>query len=431
MDEINIQELLVNALDSHSGIEPPVNLSGKTLQGIKIKLKGQGGHRKDYLKCANFDGATLVDCVFTGIQFKDCQFNKAVLERVTFNGCGIRGGFFIGAEFKETSFKGNSKLIEKEVDFSGATIVESEFIIEVSSDRRIRFERATINNSDIKISKGHVDFTEAKIVKQSTIVVGPDPESTSPSIFADATISKSTLKGSKYINADFENVDFTDSEFSDCTFEKCNFKGATLTGLDVNNDVSFTSPNFLGAKVDRYTLECIPFEQIPNSYRVKMICHDDVAKLRLMYSGVFGVVNFIALVLFVAPYFWFMWKMWAVATFHPLAPNETISMGGALLRYIVNGGKEWMVGYNPAWGPLLLFIMLLLYNVSRFALLLKTISLEHKEKITKQPVPFTLDRFWFWLYKGNIVLFVFSILFAALHTWHFLSQRVPIGAILS
>ena len=86
----------------------------------------------------------------------------------------------------------------------------------------------------------------------------------------------------------------------------------------------------------------------------------------------------------------------------------------------------WEGGYNLNLLPFSAFTFALLYNILRLVLLWKTKSLELKEQASGLPVVFSLSGWWGRLYWLSYVGFYLNLVFIALHTWHFLTQQVPI-----
>lgn len=148
------------------------------------------------------------------------------------------------------------------------------------------------------------------------------------------------------------------------------------------------------------------------------------SRLRQNFSGVFALIHAAALVLFLAPYAWFVASHYAVARFAP-ANDQDPTLLTALLRFIASGGREWKQ-WARSW-HVIPFIILLLYNALRAALLYKTKALELEELTTGLPSRFSFGehRRWGFMFTSAQWIFWGVIGVVIWHTLNFMMVRVP------
>lgn len=429
VDSSNV-DFLIDHLDDEklSLNKPQLDLCDNEISGHdfqQIKAKGEGRPRW-FLSKPKFENSKFDSCSFNMMRFEGGNFNYASFKNVIFNTCFFMDCSFIGANFENVKFLdrnclNNSDLSEavfkdctvicdgQSINFNKSKFFNTKFSIQGSS---IQFNGMLVEHSELTFQKNSAHKLKDKYDFSSSVIIS--------SKIIDSVVPPGSV---------FKNTDLSNTEIIDSVFTKCDFRSAKLFGVELSNGVIFNSPDFTDAEIDRYSLECIPIEQLPNSSRVKMNHRDDIAKLRLMYSGVFGFVSFLLLLLFAAPYCLFIGKLCLVARFHFTGDIETISMIGALGRYIVSGGMYWESEWIVNWFPLTLFLVAFVYNVCRLVLLMKTVSLEHQEKVKGLPIQFdiTLQPWWFF-YRANINLFVVNSLVVVFHTYHFFLQNVPTGS---
>lgn len=406
---------------SNSAKKKPVIFKGETIENCVFEIGG--GQMQGVLHDADFRDTVIKSCIFKNITFANSNFDGASFEYVKFQSCIFDNCNFSRTEIIKSSL---SAQIKRKINLSNTTIHDGKILFQNSD---INISQSTIYNSHIVLNNpGTIDFSNTYIKDKSTLEIRYNKRDPVDSNFACSKIINSYIIESKFKYSLFDNSDLTDTEIIDCSFERCSFQDSILNGVELSNDVTFKSTNFKGALIDKYSLECITLEQIPNSSRVRMNCKDDVAELRLMYSGVYGLTNLIFLLVFIFPYCWFVLKMWGHAKFLLPSNTESITLIGALGRFIVSGGTSWQTTWEVSFLSCSLFLVAFLYNSSRFALLVKTISLEHRQKVRNLPVRFTLKtEKWNNIYWFNKKAFVFNILAVAIHTFLFFLQKVPTG----
>jgi len=420
--DIEAFEAALDDVDNPSG-NPPLSFEGKTLTNCSFKALGSPANQKALLCSADFKDTVIKSCTFTGVRFDNAQFDGASLEYVKFVDCFFDTCTFIGTAFEKTTIK--SYRNSSNCNFTDASFNDC---LMYFSGGKINIKNIHLSNSTIYISFATVlDFSNALVDNNSTLTIESNSHDDNYN-FVGSKIINSKIIDSHFEHSLFENADLSNSEIIDCKFIKCDFQSTLLYGIELSNETIFKSTNFKNSSIDRYTLECIPLELIPNSSRVKMNCIDDVAKLRLMYSGVYGYINIILLLTFIFPYCWFVVKMWSEARFTQIDNIESITLIGALGRFITSGGTSWQNNWEFLFLPISIFAIALVYNISRFILLAKTISLEHKEKISNLPVKFSINaQPWFFVYNTNKILFYINLIAVILHSIHFSLQKVPTG----
>jgi hypothetical protein len=153
---------------------------------------------------------------------------------------------------------------------------------------------------------------------------------------------------------------------------------------------------------------------------------DGVATLRASYSGFLQWIHVIALAAFLFPYMAFVTRQWFNSKFVFSNDGATITLWEALFRFIWNGGQNWQAGWHLAMVPFTAFAFSLAYNVLRGMLLWKTKKLELIQEASGLPAIFSLTGLWGWLYRAAQVGFYCNLFVVAVHTFHFLGQRIPI-----
>lgn len=419
-----INSSLVNSDTPENGIA--LDLHGQVISDYDFNPIDTSKKSRQTLNNANFTNSTIENCTFTNLRFNNAQFVNATFKNVTFTDCFILDSSFNKATFDKVAFEG--RISASNLNIGGTQITNSNLVyVGDNSD----FSGSSISETVIKIEYcNSINFSNVLIRNNSHISISyPDrPVENRNYIFTNAQIINSKISNTSFIHTSFYESNLSNTEIIDCKFVQCDFNRAILYGIELSNETVFNSPNFKNSFIDRYALECIPVEQIPKSYRVKMNCKDDVAELRLMYSGIYGYTNLVLLFLFLTPYCWFIAKLWTVARFTSLDDTQTISMIGALGRFITSGGTSWETNWVFKILPISIFTISLLYNICRFTLLAKTVSLEHSEKIRSLPVKFNITtQPWYFIYRLNKILFSINAVAVLLHTIHFMLQRVPIG----
>ncbi|MGV2341540.1 MAG UNVERIFIED_CONTAM: hypothetical protein LVR18_48740 [Planctomycetaceae bacterium] len=145
-------------------------------------------------------------------------------------------------------------------------------------------------------------------------------------------------------------------------------------------------------KVNASTLEYLR-EKLSPSQMMDLDVENDLVTLRCEFGGVWGLMHLGSVIAFLFPYVLFSIRLWFMST--ESEPVDGIQLWVAFLRYVLNGGVKWKVGFNVNWisaGTALFFFA---YNTLRIALLVKTKKLETAEAASRLPATFSFtDRVW-------------------------------------
>jgi uncharacterized protein YjbI with pentapeptide repeats len=263
------------------------------------------------------------------------------------------------------------------------------------------------------------------------------------SVKAQNAIFKADAKGANFTNAKLAGAIFDGAILRGTHFNGASLGGASLIDAVVNSHTQFKDvENVNRTKLRRYTLACLgpEFGGLTEGNRMDMHIVDDVATLRSEFGGVWAILHFAAMIVFIAPYVWFLLRGYSVATFTPAKGALTMPLGIALLRYIVTGGVNWQTSWSPNPWSLVPFAAYAVYNVARGLLLWKTKRLETQEHVTRLPAKFSLADDvtiggkgvkltfkWNWVYQAVRWLLYFAIASVLANSFHFLSILIPVS----
>lgn len=343
---------------------------------------------KSNLSNAHFIECQLENCNFEKAKLESSKFERCRFSKAKFKDCDLSNANLSGLRFHQNNFQ-RSCLIK--ANFSSASLSDSQFI------------EASLKSADLRNTEIHnCNFSRANLSKAN---------------LSDSALNKSELVRSLLSEAKLHATKFEGGSISYADLRKANFNHKTI----------FNAVETSNTQVDSYSLEFLKdYGGLSNGDRMKMIIHNDVARLRLSYSGFLSWVHLLALGIFVGPYLWFLIENWTVAQFNQINNESSISLGEALLRYIFNGGKDWQHGWHLHWS-FATFLGGLLYNLLRATLLIKTKRLELYQESTGLPPAFSFEgsRWGMCFHLANILSGVI-LLTAVLHLFHFLQQRIPI-----
>lgn len=363
--------------------------------------------------------------VFEGAILNNTIFNNCILNEVNFSNSSLIAAKFVESNLTNAIFE---KTDLSESDLSTARLHRTIFCRSALNNALIHsgsecdFRETNLDNACITDNITRCKFNNAKGNNVKIKGSGNEPD------FSNAQLSCSSFHSSNITNADFSNASLINNRFLKARFESCKFSNTIITGVIIENEVNFDFSDFSNAHVDRYTLECIPETTIPKHSRLIMNIEDDLAKLKQSYSGYYRVLNGILLFLFLAPYIKFIFLRWLEAKFDVLSSEKTITLIGAICRFIVSGGKSWQLEWQFDYLALTVFFIALSYNVLRTALLLKTIDLEHQQEIRGLPIKFSLKDSGLDKYlKASNIMFWFNLAAVIIHSGIFLFQRVNVG----
>ena len=300
--------------------------------------------------------ATLVEANLTDVKSIKANFVHANLVKAT-----LIGAKLVNAKLSHAILSG--------ADFRGATLdsaVLSQAIVTGASLVVAHLHNTQLNSAILQ----SVNFTGATLTKAK---------------FLSADLTDAKLLGAVLIGADLQQANLTNANLKSAKFDlNTNLEGAIVDGC----------------KVDRYGLECLKgYGGLMTGDRMDMVISDDVARLRMSYSGLLLWVHSSALVVFLFPYIWFLVLLWSRIEFFEQNSSglaiDTLPVWKAFFRYIFNGGTGWQSDWNVSWS-FGVFLIMIVYNAMRAILLFKAKSLELEEHARDLPVKFSLHANWQW-----------------------------------
>lgn len=341
------------------------------------------------------EGIVLVQTNFAGWNLSNSRWNNANCTNANFNNATLDKSVFTSANLREAQFH-------------KASLKDCKWI--KTNLRSVKYQKSQATNCvfqqcDIK----HANFEGSDLTS--------------------SRLTTCQCNGSNFIDANLTGTSFLESDIRSCTFNgaimvKAHFNPSHVdakTRLEDLMDVrGMVMPKLVHQSLgpDYGGLSLTQLREITIEY--------DLARLQASFSGFKSILHMSALVIFLFPYCWFIIKQWGVATFSPFE-GETISLWIAILRFIVNGGDGWQVGWSPNWFSCLAFLSALLYNSSRLGLLFKTKQLELQERITGLPVDFRLNqkkrKSWWWWHHVFLYAYVIGVIY---NTTHFLTMQVHV-----
>lgn len=372
---------------------------------------------------------SFVDVNLSRIDLPNVRFDKCDLHRIDFTESSLRGASFEQASLNVVSFP-RAFLDEasfahancRSVNFESASLRATNFF-GANCDESCKFVKARFSNANLEsASCRRSDFNHADLSYANCRGTTFGFSSLDDAILAHALCQTAIFQRSSCIRLRGQNC-----RLEGTRFEHVNLEGADLRGSTANPDTEFSSPKIDGCRVDRYFLDSLPDGEkgLPRGHRMQMVITDDVATLRMSYSGFLAWVHFLALLAFVFPYLWFTGKQYAIARFAGTEIDSGVPLWKAISLYIWTGGVEWHEGrFNPL--PFSLAVLSLLYNALRGLLLWKTKSLELQEAATALPAKFSLVGRWGVFYRMAWIWFWINLLLILLHSGHFLGQVVPV-----
>lgn len=364
----------------------------------------------------------------TGAKFRDAK-----IDRVAFINCDLRQAVFSPKDSKRS---GSSLLFDccnlTNAEFEGSTLEKSLFSGSDLKHARCQgalFVRCDWIEREGKGTAEGTDFTNATL-ENCRICLSLEGTN-----FGQSTNVRTVFDGSNLRAASFSNASLVE----------CSLRGVRVNSRTTFPDMQSTE----GCHIDRYTLSCLgrDFGGLSVGNRSDMKIHDDVALLRSQFSGIWMWSHALSIVAFVFPYVWFLVRQRTIARFYSDQDRETsVSLLEAITRYVLRGGQEWNTGdwWIPSW-PFCWFLIILLHNVLRAALLFKTKHLETQQEVSGLPAKFALDdafqgfavwpgkrlgkglRFWRWVFRCSRWGFWISLVFIAINSIHFLMMRVPLN----
>lgn len=329
------------------------------------------------------------------------------MRRANFKGSNLEGGRLQSVDCREAVFE-NVKLEQ-------AVLREVNAAADVQHPPANQFQNAKFHGAHIVDS----DFSGCVFRRAN---------------FDRSRLSRVDLSGCDLTNSSLEaselvSVNFSRSHLNAASFHRAKLVDCDLREVTVDQSTRLAEViSIQGCKIDRFTLEMLIGQGVLTAgQRMVMNIEDDVAKLRLSFGGFYRWLHAIAIITFVFPYVWFVILHHVLAQFGSEA-RPSIPLVEALARYIVSGGRTWSNGWQPDIGAISLFVLALVLNAVRFAMLWKTSVLEHQEQITTLPARWTLrsHKWWNRCYQASRwAIWAFAIL-AVLHSLVFLWNPIPL-----
>lgn len=365
-----------------------------------------------YLFGINLHGAFLREAFLAG-----ANLIKADLRQADLIGIDLRDAELIAARLEEADLS--------RAHLSGAKLVECNLF-------RVNLHGAYIYQADLF----GADLREANLFEAEL----------SGASLIEANLSMANLKEARLLDTDMREADIRGANLSKAILRNANLRGAFLGGTNfdeatisemnilktiVNAETSFKKiKNSEKCKIDRYTIASLGNNRggLTDGNLITMDIHDDVAKLRSEFSGVWGVFHLIAIILFSIPYLWFLAEHRIEASFTKSQFENSVTLSTALARYIWNGGIDWRSGWHLEIISFSTFIGFLLYNVLRLSLLYKTKKLETQQEVSRLPAMFSFEESLWWkriYYVTKIGVVIYFVL-VFLNVYHFLQMRVAI-----
>lgn len=371
--------------------ESSLDLQGVNLSGLNLK---EVRFHNCNLEQADLSGSDLSHAILSASNLEGATLNNSTLDHVTLSAVRLNG-----ASLKKANL-GRAKL-DNSSDLTNANLEDA--ILEETVFNSVNLQRANLSRA--RCSRASFE---------SVVMEG-------------ATLHDADCRKARFTGANCKGLRAMRCRFEGASFATVDLEYADLRGSTADPETHFTTPTVTGCHVDRYFLDSLPTDDtgLPRGHRMQMVITDDVAALRMSYSGFLAWVHFLALLAFVFPYLWFTGKQYAIARFAGTEIGSGVPLWKAIALYIWTGGVEWHEGLFNPW-PFCLAVLSLLYNALRGLLLWKTKSLELQEAATELPAKFSLVGRWGILYKVAWVGFWINLLLILLHSSHFLRQVVPI-----
>lgn len=400
---------------------------------------------------------SLINADLTGAELRDASLFGAKLLDARLVGAKLNNANLSGADLSRANLR--------KADLTGAKLVGT--VLAGANLTEAILTNATISSANLMGA-----------TLNGAIIIGAEIIS---SDFNSAHCTKANFSGAKLTNSTLNHANLTEANLTEADLSGSKFVGATLTSaslskIKTDKQTSFESAKAEGCYIEKYTLEGFyDHGGLSPGQRMRMNVEDSVAELRSSFSGFWQWVHLVALVAFVYPYLAFLfWNSFKTVD-ESLQPSslqitaqeyqqkisdallggcqklddlnlktpceniagkispqeETITLWGALCVYIRTGGKGGE-GYSWVLG---IFLFSLLYNFLRGALLYKTKTLEMEQQVSGLPVIFSLEHRswlgikWKWLYKAVNFGFYLNVALVLLHSYHFLSKKVPLEQI--
>ena len=278
------------------------------------------------------------------------------------------------------------------------------------------FYNADFQNSDLS----NASICNCRFIRGVFGVSVPDIETLRD---REGRLSEHTVKNLKAAACRLESTLAFGAEF-----KIASLSFADLTSMKVDEATRFSRVGVIGTKITQAKLEMLQdFGGLAPGRMSQMEIVDDVATLRRSFSGFLNSVHVVAILLFCAPYLWFLGKQWVLAGVGEgiAFPGRTSPILANLCRFIVSGGHDWRIWHVNPWACIV-FILAICFNGARIALYVKTKQLEHHRVVTGFYNEFHLSGVWLKLLTSYRYLGIAALGMIILHTLIFLFKPVPL-----
>ena len=243
--------------------------------------------------------------------------------------------------------------------------------------------------------------------------------------FQAADLSGASLMGVEAVRASFTQAKLAGADLRGADLTDASLLSADLTAADLRG-VSFSPYSNLkgakvgGAKIDRQALRRLgPLRGgLTDGDIASMEVHDDLVKLTTGFGGFWSTLHLLAASIFLLPYLAFLVRRYIEAQLLPC--TDCVPLRETLWQYIVTGGRA---GGTDCFA-LVIFGLLLAYNIFRTSLVYKAQSLRLAEAASGIAKVYVLDGYWRIAYYGCQVLVWFNLALVLLHAYQFLDTPV-------
>ena len=286
-------------------------------------------------------------------------------------------------------------------------------------------EEQYAKNKDLRSLNYRDGNYQGAILKRALL----DDVDLSRSVFQDAKLNDASLrnvraKRANFVKADLSGADLRDGDWSETDFTSANLEGADVRGCTFTPETQLQGAHVKGMRVDRHSLRMLGDRQggLTSADVATLDIEDDQAKLIISFGGFWTTLHVLAVAIFITPYLVFGVKRFLAAQITPCVPtSDCVPLRNAIWEHIESGGVP---GQTDCLA-LVLFSLLLLYNVFRVSLVYKARALELAEHAWKTPIKFDLRGYWYLAYYACQILVWLNLGLALLHAYQFLSTPVP------
>lgn len=454
------------------------NLSGANLREANLSNAN--------LSNANLGDANLSDAVLVDANLSNAILNKANLQHtnlrtaVPFSYSGIRNAIIsLPVAFPNLSGANLSGL-----DLSGLDLRE---IMLNHADLRktdlrkadlsgAKLERANLGSEECAYQQAQQSFWGIRRIVMALRHLLPGKAQSRDSNVKCANLSGANLTEAVLLNSSLIGADLSGACLNHANFSHTNISGATLLGASVDSTTSFGAIKCYKTIGDRSTAEYMR-DTLGHGQMMDLTIVDDLATLRAEFSGVWGMIHLIGVIVFLLPYVWFLAEQAMASRVKAIADSaeltveewahrkaqdiiqlpakdfqdaiqqkitltadqwrekfgvsspQEITVLNAFARYIWNGGERWREGYFFNGFSFIPFVCVTVYNMLRLRLLIKTKRLETQQSVRQLPVTFSLGNgliSWRTAYVLNLWGYWLTLILVAKNSLYFMSSTIQI-----